>query len=116
MEDDNRFSQEQKDRVYEKYATFKNLNRTKEEIKALFTPEEFEILMYAVRDKAIERYNPIIAQKAMMKIMKATGGRLPMSPDEMGKLIEKHLGKDEIADFMGFLMQKTRDAAQARKN
>ena len=116
MQDDNRFSQEQKDRVFEKYATLKNRNKTNEEIKALFTPEEFEILMYAVRDKAIARYDPIIAQKAMLKIMKATGGKFPRSPEEMSKMVEKHLEKDEIADFMGLLMQKGRDAAQARKN
>ena len=116
MEDNNRFSQEQKDRVYEKYGLLKNRNKTKEEIKALLTPEEFEILMYAVRDKAIANYDPIIAQRAMMKIMKATGGRFPRSHEEMTRMVEKHLGKDEIADFMGFLAQKTRDAAQARKN
>ncbi len=106
--DVNDFSQEERDRVLQKYQTVINLyggGKAKEHL----TPEEMVILMNTMANKAIEKYDEKLAQTAIWKIAKATGGKMPTSSAEMARLSEKMLNTDEKAALIGYFAQKTRN-------
>lgn len=106
--EENDIPQHERDRVFEKYQTLTNLYGA-EKAKAQLTSEESLVLINTLANKAIEHYDEKLAQTAIWKIGKATGGKPPSSNAHMASLVEKLLNRDEKAAFMGFLARKMRE-------
>ena len=106
--EENDIPQHERDRVIEKYMTLSNLYGA-EKAKTHLTQEESLVLLNTLANKAIEHYDEKLAQIAIGKIGKATGGKPPSSNAEMARLVDKLLNTDEKAAFMGFLAKKMRE-------
>ena len=115
LEENNSISQAEKDRVFEKYIALKDLYGNPEIAKQHLTPDEMLIFINLLADKAVEHFDPKLAQIAIMKIGRATGGKPPKSNEEMARLAKKHLNIDETAALMGFLAKIMREQ-QAKRN
>ena len=106
--EENNFPQAERDRVFEKYQTLSNLFGA-EKAKERLTPHETHVLMNTLANKAIEHYDAKLAQIAIWKIGRATGGKPPASKEEMLRLSEECLNTDEKAALVGYFSQKMRD-------
>jgi hypothetical protein len=106
--EENDFTQAERDRVFEKYQTLLNLFGA-EKAKDRLTPHEKLVFMNTLANKAIEHYDEKLAQIAFWKIGVATGGKPPASKEEMFRLSEKCLNRDEKVALLGYFSQKMRN-------